>query len=872
MGQQPTIGFILRDNITSNFDVPLWNSVVKTAEENGANLLTYMTHPVWYSQDGLELNDGIYRQINSQVIDGLVSFDFGLPWVFQRLGHFAKQPNVILNYPVKGYPCITIDQEGMRYTIEHLIKVHHKTRILYISGNKGNTEAEARLQVYKNTLQAHNIPFDPALVFYGDFSNPLCGEAIIAEAIERKLLKFDAVACANDIISSSAIIGLQKHNLMVPYDIAVTGFDDEVRANSSLPTLTTVRASFSGLTRLGTQRLLKLLKHEPVPTSIDTFPTELVIRQSCGCLPNTILSAATPHLDQAQNAPSTQDTTRTQEEMAECLGAVTKYLPFKWQDELWISFEQSIQQAKPDHFIQKLDLFERLTLKNGGSPENWQKVLSCMRHRMLAINANKITSQKIEDLYHQGRIFTAEMTQHLIMRENLKNDDAHTNLIATIQVLLSKFDMDGLLDALSTVVPNNLNINGVYLAVFDEPVWPPENARLILAYQKKRGRMDVGKKGVIFPSQQILPQKYFPYGQRCHLIITPLYFQNENLGYIVFENGPVSDFYGPLQKIIASALKGALLSQQRVELLDHVASNSKQVANASKRLEQIIDSTKEAMYQISQSMGQVAKGASAQADIVNKAVYSIDQMSTASRKIADEAETSNTFAKQAANDAQSGTELGNATTAGMQEIKDKVGVAVQKVKEMSVRSTQISAIIETIEDIASQTNMLALNAAIEAARAGEQGRGFAVVASEVRKLAEKSRNSTKEIASLISSIQLSISEVVKAMEISSQQVSQGSSRAEESNAAMQKIQKAAASLYERVKSISEAATNIAQQSNKMTASIEDIASVTEENTAATEEVNASAEEVNAQMDEVVMLTKAMAEMAENMQKLVAYDS
>jgi len=353
------------------------------------------------------------------------------------------------------------------------------------------------------------------------------------------------------------------------------------------------------------------------------------------------------------------------------------------------------------------------------------------------------------------------------------------------------------------------------------------------------------------------------------MITAPLYFQNEHLGFVVFEAGPIDILYASLQKLIATALKGALLYQQRDELVKNIATSSQQVADASARLEEIVGGTKEAMAQISQSVNQVAKGASEQAEIVSKAVVSIDSMATASQKISAEALIGNDFAAQAARDAQTGAELGQATSAGMQEIKDKVEIAVDRVKEMSEHSLKISAIVETIEDIAAQTNMLALNAAIESARAGEHGRGFAIVASEVRKLSEKSSNSTKEITALINTIQQTITEAVKAMDISSKHVSSGFVRAGESNEAMNGIKIAAESLYQRVQAISGAASEIASRTNLMTASIEDIASVTEENTAATEEVHASAEEVNGQMEEMAVLTRSMAEMAQKMQEMVS---
>jgi methyl-accepting chemotaxis protein len=139
----------------------------------------------------------------------------------------------------------------------------------------------------------------------------------------------------------------------------------------------------------------------------------------------------------------------------------------------------------------------------------------------------------------------------------------------------------------------------------------------------------------------------------------------------------------------------------------------------------------------------------------------------------------NTTATRIAKNAENVARIAADTLGGMQEINVKVNDTARKILSLGEKSQSIGNITKLIDDIADQTNLLALNAAIEAARAGEVGRGFAVVAQEVRKLAERSSESTEEIRQLINEIQGETNATILSIEGSTNWVRKGLEMIEE---------------------------------------------------------------------------------------------
>jgi twitching motility protein PilJ len=199
---------------------------------------------------------------------------------------------------------------------------------------------------------------------------------------------------------------------------------------------------------------------------------------------------------------------------------------------------------------------------------------------------------------------------------------------------------------------------------------------------------------------------------------------------------------------------------------------------------------------------EMANGATQQDQEITNTSSAVEQLTVSMKQVSNNAEASAEAARRALDAAEQGNRAVRDTLEGMQRIRASVQATAKKIKSLGDRSLEISEIINVINDITEQTNLLALNAAIEAARAGEAGRGFAVVADEVRKLAEHSRNATKDIAALIKAIQAETNEAVVVMEEGTKEVEVGARLADQAGKALEAISSVVRQSAELVQEIS----------------------------------------------------------------------
>ena len=229
---------------------------------------------------------------------------------------------------------------------------------------------------------------------------------------------------------------------------------------------------------------------------------------------------------------------------------------------------------------------------------------------------------------------------------------------------------------------------------------------------------------------------------------------------------------------------------------------------------------------------------------------SVLDMAARINHVSTQAQESAAVARQSLVAAESGLTAVQNTIGGMNAIRDQIQETSKRIKRLGESSQEIGEITELIADITEQTNVLALNAAIQAASAGEAGRGFSVVAEEVQRLAERSADATRQIASLVKAIQTDTQDAVAAMERSTQGVVEGARLSDNAGTALSEIDSVSRRLAELIERISASASKEAQQANEVARNIQHIFAVTEQTGEGTRSTVAQVRDLTRMADEL----------------------
>lgn len=246
---------------------------------------------------------------------------------------------------------------------------------------------------------------------------------------------------------------------------------------------------------------------------------------------------------------------------------------------------------------------------------------------------------------------------------------------------------------------------------------------------------------------------------------------------------------------------------------------------------------------LTSATGQIAQSAAEQSDASSTVASAIEELSVSVSQVSGQCKVADGLATQTGGAAREGMDLVKHARSTMENIGTASQTLGQTMNALGDRSNGISSIIQTIQDIAGQTNLLALNAAIEAARAGEQGRGFAVVADEVRKLSERTADSTRDIADLVTAIQNDTQSAIADVGSWKDRIASGVDLSIGTEQQMERIGQDSTSTEGAIQEINQALSEQSEASQVIARQVEKIAQMTEETQSASQSVSQVASEV-----------------------------
>lgn len=477
---------------------------------------------------------------------------------------YARMPVCSLAIALPGRPSVVVDNlGGMGKLVEHMVLDHGKRRIAFVRGPIASTEAAGRYAVYREVIERHGIPFDPALVTVGDFRAPSGAESVRRLCDERRVT-FDALIAANDNMALGAMEALQARGVDVPGQVGVAGFDDMEEGRFATPPLTTVRQPIYESARRAAQLVVALVRKERCE-SVVTLETQVVIRESCGCNVDEVVASRGP-----ATFIEVESLARYVRERRPSICAALRRALSSEQARVEDSWPEPMVDAlgadlrdDGQRFFSFLHSTLRRVIAAGGSVRPWQVAVSVIRSAVMIAHGDADGSRRARDRLHAARVLVGDLHERAQALHRIARENWIRRLHETSEVLTKAFGEGALVEALAGQLPR-WNIPAASIAIYDRGERNALlRARPLFVYDDGR-RLDCDPTHAFDPSE-LAPGGWLDARPRT-VVVEPLVFRGEQFGFGLFEVGPLEgEVYEWLRRLLSSAMKGARLVEQVVD-------------------------------------------------------------------------------------------------------------------------------------------------------------------------------------------------------------------------------------------------------------------------------------------------------------------
>ncbi len=565
-----TIGYFDDDEYNDNYG-KIFTGVIDAARKHDACIIRFGYHNPFIGKDVNQLIDISLQHILQYKLDGLLFLGWPSAAYYYKRDTFTRYFQSIPVFSIgTNFPNIPSNffsgDQYLQQLIKHLIEEHKLKKTAYIAPYR----PDKRSQTYIETMTQYGL-WDEELYVEEELLDGLDFKARGRRALEilldERKIQIDSLISLYNHETEGIIEELIERGIKIPEDIAVTTYGDGDKARFASPALTTIYYPWMELGYYGCEKMIELLDKGHIPLETEV-PGKIIFRESCGCIPNTVVNAKAGRLEPAEKMINEL----SQNEQKEIIAKLEEAFPH-----IVINF-QSLLEALIKDFVEgkKIYFYETLLDQLNNIPypyenSNVEDLVSFMRKLLLPyFKTKKETLIWAGDIFQQAQVGLWEKIITIKGNKEVQAKIVNQNLQEISQQLIANFNIPNIMNTLEINL-TKLNIPSCYIIIFNSVFEKEEtvnnldniyeSSNILFKYCDHQ-RIETDST-ISLPASQILAEILLPDSLKRSLFAHLLYVQNDFIGIILFEPGPMDgNIYEELSVHISTALKGALILEQ----------------------------------------------------------------------------------------------------------------------------------------------------------------------------------------------------------------------------------------------------------------------------------------------------------------------